>query len=348
MTQVSFPGIFGEKIFSINPTAFSVLGLEVRWYGLIICTGIILAVLNTIRCAKKEGISTDDVLDYAIWVVPMGIIGARAYYVLTSLSEYDSIAQAVAIWNGGLAIYGGVIGGTFAVAVVSKFKKIKFTKMADSIATSLLIGQLIGRWGNFCNGEAYGSLEGIDLLGNYIATPGLKSDYVLRMVVNSEASYGTEIVHPTFLYESIWNLLGFLVITFFVYRVKKFDGQIILAYLAWYGFGRFFIEGLRTDSLYLGDTGIRISQLLALLTFIFAVAATIIITVKNKKTAMDEAEYVGQFGVSEDTIGIIPGVGEKKNDNDMKENTEKDNNNDTDTESEAETSTEEKENGTNN
>ncbi len=348
MTQVSFPGLFGEKIFSINPTAFTVLGREVRWYGIIICIGIILAVLNTVRCAKKEGISTDDVLDYAIWVVPMGIIGARAYYVLTSLSEYNSISEAVAIWNGGLAIYGGVIGGAIAVLIVSKFKKIKFIKMADAIATSLLVGQLIGRWGNFCNGEAYGSLDGIDLLGHYIATPGLKDDYFLRMVVNSESSYGTEIVHPTFLYESLWNILGFVLITFFVYRAKKFDGQIILSYLAWYGFGRFFIEGLRTDSLYLGNTGIRISQLLALLTFIFAVAMAVIIAVKKKKNAIDEAEYVSQFNVSEDTIGIIPGTDEKKNGNDTEEASVKDDNNNTDTQSETETSTEEKENGTDN
>ncbi|MBE6705609.1 MAG: prolipoprotein diacylglyceryl transferase [Ruminococcaceae bacterium] len=339
MTMVSFPGLFGSKIFSIDPVAFRVFGLEVRWYGLIICAGIILAVLNTIRCAKKEGITTDDVLDYAIWVVPGGIIGARLYYVLTSLSEYHSIGEAIAIWNGGLAIYGGVIGGALAVFIVSKVKKINFLKMADAIATSLLIGQLIGRWGNFCNGEAYGSLEGIDLLGRYIATPGLKDDYFLRMVVNSDASFGTEIVHPTFLYESIWNIIGLFVITFFVYRVKKFDGQVILAYLAWYGFGRFFIEGLRTDSLYLGNTGIRISQLLALLTFVFAITTTIIMLIRHKKGLDAEKEYVSQFGVSKDTIAIIPGT-DSVNDDNIK--TTDETNNDTDAESEEKTSTEEK------
>ncbi len=341
MTMVSFPGLFGQKIFNIDPVAFRIFGLEVRWYGLIICTGIILAVLNTIRCAKKEGISTDDVLDYAIWVVPSGIIGARLYYVLTSLSEYHSIGEAVAIWNGGLAIYGGVIGGALAVLIVSKIKKISFLKMGDSIATSLLIGQLIGRWGNFCNGEAYGSLEGIDFLGKHIATPGLKDSYVLRMVVNSDASYGTEVVHPTFLYESIWNLIGLLVISYFVYRMKKFDGQIILAYLAWYGFGRFFIEGLRTDSLYLGNTGIRISQLLALLTFLFAVAMTIIMLVRHKKGLAEGKEYVSQFGVSEDTIGIIPGTAASTNDN-TKSEAEDTTNKATATDTEEKTTTEEK------
>lgn len=343
MTMVSFPGLFGQKIFSIDPVAFKVFGLEVRWYGLIICTGIILAVLNTIRCAKKEGISSDDVLDYAIWVVPCGIIGARLYYVLTSLSEYKNIGEAVAIWNGGLAIYGGVIGGALAVLIVSRLKKIKFLKIADAIATSILIGQLIGRWGNFCNGEAYGSLEGIDLLGKYIATPGLKDDYFLRMMVNSDASFGTEIVHPTFLYESVWNLIGFFVITFLVYRIKKFDGQVILAYLAWYGFGRFFIEGLRTDSLYLGSTGIRISQLLALLTFLFATVMTIINHIRCKKGLLAEKEYVSQFGVSKDTIAIIPGTDTDKNDNTIAEAEQTDGNTNTatDTESEEKTTTEE-------
>ncbi len=334
MTVISFPGLFGDKVFSINPAAFSVLGREIRWYGLIICAGIILAVLNTIICAKKEGISSDDVLDYAIWVVPMGIIGARAYYVLTSLSDYDSFDEAIAIWNGGLAIYGGVIGGTLTVLVVSLVKKINFLKMADAIATSLLIGQMIGRWGNFCNGEAFGSLSGIDLLGKFIPTPGLSESYPLRMVINSEASLGTEIVHPTFFYESVWNLLGFLLITFLVYRAKKFDGQIILAYLAWYGFGRFFIEGLRTDSLYLGNTGIRISQLLALFTFLFGTVTTVIMLIRVKKAKLAEGEYTTQFSVPDNTIGIIPPASDIENGT---SNTEANN-----------TSTEEKENGKNN
>ncbi|MBR3995783.1 MAG: prolipoprotein diacylglyceryl transferase, partial [Clostridia bacterium] len=197
MTQVSFPGLFGDKVFSINPVAFSVLGREIRWYGIIICVGIILTVLNTIRCAKKEGISTDDVLDYAIWAVPFGIIGARAYYVLTSLSEYDSFSEAIAIWNGGIAIYGAVIAGAITVFIVSKVKKIKFTKMADSIGASIFIGQFLGRWGNFCNGEAFGTLGEIDFLGNVIKTPNLENNYFLRMSVSSESTFGiTVLAHP--------------------------------------------------------------------------------------------------------------------------------------------------------
>ena len=127
MTQVSFPGLF-DKIFQINPVAFSIFGLSVHWYGLIICTGIILAVMNTIRCAHREGLTTDDVLDYALWTVPLAIIGARLYYVITSPSEYHSFMEVIAIWNGGIAIYGAVIAGAITIFVVSKFKKIRKNK----------------------------------------------------------------------------------------------------------------------------------------------------------------------------------------------------------------------------
>ncbi len=294
MTYVSFPGLF-EKILTINPVAFSVFGREIRWYGLIICLGIILAVLNTVRCAHREGISTDDVLDYAIFAIPLAIIGARSYYVITSPSEYDSFMEVIAIWNGGLAIYGAIIAGALTVLVISKIKKISFIKIADAIAPSLLIGQLIGRWGNFCNGEAYGHLDRFEILGNVIKTPGFEDNYIFRMAVNSEATRGQWLtVHPTFIYESLWNFIGFVLISL-IYRKKKFDGQIILCYLAWYGLGRFFIEGLRADSLLFGNTDIRISQLLALLTFVFALVAIIVISVKRKNATAENSEYENQF-----------------------------------------------------
>ena len=320
MTYVSFPGIFGDKVFSINPVAFPNpekypdAVIQIRWYGLIICLGIILTVLNTIRCAKKEGFTTDDVLDYAIWVVISGIIGARAYYVLTSLSEYDSFGEAIAIWNGGLAIYGGIIGGAIAAFIVSKVKKHKFLKIADAIGASVFIGQFIGRWGNFCNGEAYGNLSGIEFFGKFIPTPVFENDYFLTMTVNSLP------VHPTFLYESVWNIIGFLLTAFVIYRIKKFDGQIILFYMTWYGFGRFFIEGLRKDSLYLGNTGIRISQLLALLTFIFGITMTVIMLARIKKSKLENGEYVNQFSVPENAIGIIPSGNDTKSENNNSEN----------------------------
>ncbi len=320
MTYVSFPGIF-EKILEINPVAFSVFGREVRWYGLIICIGIILAVANTVRGAKREGICTDDVLDYAIFTIPLAIIGARAYYVITSDADYDSFIDVIAIWKGGLAIYGAIIAGALTVFVVSKIKKISFIKMADAIAPSLLIGQFIGRWGNFCNGEAYGHLDRIEFLGNVIKTPNFQDNYLLRMSVNSEATRGIWVTaHPTFLYESIWNFIGLIIISIIAGK-KKFDGQIILCYLAWYGLGRFFIEGLRADSLLLGNTNIRISQLLALLTFVFSLIAVIVISVRRTNAKCENNEYENQFtnatqSVQENSTEVILNTNiSKENDN---------------------------------
>lgn len=290
MTYVSFPGLF-EKTLEISPVAFTILGRGIRWYGLIICTAIILAILNTVRNAKKEGISTDDVLDYAIFAVPLAIVGARLYYVLTSGHTYKSFLDVIALWRGGLAIYGAIIAGAVTVFVVSKVKKISFLKIGDAILPSVLLGQSIGRWGNFCNGEAFGHLDRIEFLGKVIPTPGFENNYFLRMTVASEATDGRFLtVHPTFLYESVWNLAGFALLTL-LYRKKKFDGQMILCYLVWYGLGRFFIEGLRADSLLFGATNIRISQLLALLTFIFSVIAFIFIIFNRKKKQKEDSEY---------------------------------------------------------
>lgn len=303
MTYVSFPAI-SEKIVEISPVAFTVFGRGIRWYGLIICTAIILAILNTIRNAKKEGISTDDVLDYAIFAVPLAIVGARLYYVLTSGNTYKSLLDVIAIWNGGLAIYGAIIAGAITVFVVSKVKKISFLKIGDAAIPSVLLGQCIGRWGNFCNGEAFGHLDKIEFLGKVIPTPSFESNYFLRMVVASEATNGRYMtVHPTFLYESVWNLVGFVLLTL-IYRRKKFDGQMILCYLAWYGLGRFFIEGLRTDSLLLGQTNIRVSQLLALLTLVFSILAFIFISLTRKKKQKEECEYNPVFSkVTADAAG---------------------------------------------
>ncbi len=300
MTQVSFPGIFGANTaFNINPVAFTVFGREIRWYGLIICLGIILSVMNAVKYAKKEGISTDDVLDFAIWTIPFSIVGARAYYVLTSLSEYHSFYEAIAVWNGGLAIYGGIIAGVITVFIVSKVKKISFLKFGDAASISVFIGQAIGRWGNFCNGEAFGHLDRIEFLGKVIKTPYFEKNYFLRMQLNSEVTLGTQLVHPTFLYESLWNILGFVVVSF-VYKKKKFDGQIILCYFGWYGLGRFFIEGLRSDSLYLGSSNIKISQLLALCAFVVSAALLLFFTIKRKSVVLNNKEYVNLFSQNAD------------------------------------------------
>lgn len=271
MVTISFPGL-GIEPFTVNKVAFSIGSIEVRWYGLIIVTGIILAFAYASWRAKQEGIVFDDMIDMALVIVPMGIVCARLYYVLTTLDEYDSLYEMIAVWNGGLAIYGGIFGGILGIFIVSKWKKLKFTKALDCIAPGVMIGQLLGRWGNFFNGEAYG------------ATPTEGSlFYFMRMGLQHEGWSKEYFYQPTFLYESLWNLTGFLIINA-IYKKKKFDGQIVLMYLTWYGFGRMLIEGLRTDSLYVGP--FRISQLIGFLCFAAGLGALIFFGIRAKKAAL--------------------------------------------------------------
>ena len=263
---VSFPGIGIESI-SINKIAFTLPifgGVEVRWYGIILTLGIIAGLAYALFRCKDEGIATDDILDYAIWTVLLAIIGARLYYVLTTLKDangewnYDGFLDVIAIWNGGIAMYGSIIGGALALFLVSKVKKFNKTqvlKVFDMVSPGVMLGQIIGRWGNFCNGEAHGG----ETAKNFFLRMGLKG--------YADTPYLTKFTyyHPTFLYESLWNLVGFVLINIF-YKKKKFDGQVTLMYLAWYGLGRMFIEGLRTGSLYIGV--FRSSQVVGFLCFV--------------------------------------------------------------------------------
>ena len=279
MVTISFPGI-GIDNFTVSPVAFSLFGLEVRWYGIIITTGIILAVLYAMYRAKQEGITTDDLLDITIYTVIFGIIGARLYYVLTSLSEYHSIGEAIAIWNGGLAIYGAIIAGAITICVVCRIKKISVAKTFDMVSPAVMIGQILGRWGNFFNGEAHGGV-----------VPEDSPLYFIRMGLsthNIENIRGMAYVHPTFLYESVWNLVGFFIINA-LYKKKKFDGQIFIMYLTWYGFGRMLIEGLRTDSLYVGV--FRISQVVGFVCFVGGSVLLIYNLIKARRAALSELDY---------------------------------------------------------
>ncbi len=279
MTQIAFPGL-GIDMFSIDPVAIRLFGLEIRWYGLIIVTGIILAFSQAFYRSKREGFTKDDMLDLFIYAVLCGVVGARLYYVLTSLDRYDNFWQFFEIWNGGIGIYGGIIGGCLGIFAVCKVKKKSFIRAFDMASPAVMVGQIIGRWGNFFNGEAYGDPSKFEFFGKVFETPNASS-LPWMMQVNSYASgYETVIAHPTFLYESLWNLIGLALINS-VYRKKKFDGQICLMYFAWYGFGRMFIEGLRADSLYVG--GIKISQLVGLLCAVLCSAAIIFILIKKKK-----------------------------------------------------------------
>lgn len=293
---VSFPGL-GIGEITLNPVAFTLFGkFEVRWYGLLITLGMVLAVLYVMwRAKKSEGIKSDDVIDTGLVVIPLGILGARLYYVFTSLENYHSFYDVIAIWNGGLGIYGGIIGGALAIFIVSRFKKIKPLRLYDAIVPAVIMAQIIGRWGNFFNGEAYGyqiteagTTRYFFFLKEFSIPAGEGTLFHwLRMGLSpNEFSSSLAYVHPTFLYEGIWNLCGFILLNL-LYRKKKYNGQIFITYLTWYGFGRMFIEGLRSDSLYVfkglfGTDGVRISQLVGLVCFLTGTALLILIPVLRK------------------------------------------------------------------
>ncbi len=241
-TSISFPGLGLE----LNPGRGFELGpLSIRYYGIIIALGLVLATVYGLRRCKQFGIKQDDILDGVLAIVPFAIICARAYYCIFSWSDYkDDPISVLYIWKGGLAIYGGVIGAIIGVAVFCKIKKIRLGALLDLVALGFLIGQAIGRWGNFFNREAFGAV----------------TDSFLRMGLMNPSTGAYEYYHPTFLYESLWNAAGF-VLLHFLSKKRQYDGQIALGYAAWYGLGRTFIEGLRMDSLYWGN--FRVSQLLA-------------------------------------------------------------------------------------
>ncbi len=252
MSQVvSFPGLGLE--FHFSNIAFSIGAKPIYWYGIIIMLGVILAVFYASRRADYFGIRTDDVFDLMLFMLPIGIICARLYYVVFQWEQYkDNPAEIIAIWNGGLAIYGGLIGGMITIIVFCHVKKIDPMDMLDLIASAVPIGQSIGRWGNFFNCEAFGS----------------KTSAPWRMVIGKGLDEAGALGnHPTFFYESAWNAIGVLLLYLYS-KKRKYRGEIILLYLGWYGLGRFFIEGLRTDSLYLWNTDVRVSQVVALISVI--------------------------------------------------------------------------------
>ena len=251
---ISFPSLG----ISVNPPRSISLGpLNIYFYGIIIACGLVLAVLYCMNRSKEFGIQEDDILDGVLWVTPFAICCARAYYCIFAWHEYAADPISVLyIWNGGLAIYGGVIGAIIGVTVLCKLKKIKLPAMLDLVLLGFLIGQSIGRWGNFMNREAFGA----------------PTDSFLRMGLYNTLTGQTEYYHPTFLYESVWNLCGFVLLHFLSKR-RKYDGQIALCYAAWYGLGRCIIEGLRMDSLYWGS--FRVSQVLAGISCVAAVIVLI-------------------------------------------------------------------------
>ena len=282
LAKISFPGL-GIGEINLNNVTFRIGNIDIAWYALIITFGMILAVAYVMYRAKDIGIGADEIIDFAIFVIPLGIIGARLYYVLMKLDEFHSIGEVFNIRSGGLAIYGGIIAGTLTVFVISKIKKIYFPALGDCVVPGLILAQSIGRWGNFVNVEAYGGVTSLPwrMSGNGIAS-NLLSKGLIDSQQYADILSGTLGVHPTFFYESMWNLIGFVLINIF-FKHKKYDGQAILLVFGWYGLGRMWIEGLRTDSLYLFGSGIRVSQLLAGILFVGCTALLIYFEFKPPK-----------------------------------------------------------------
>ena len=253
-TTISFPGLGLE----LNPpTGFSVGPLNIRFYGLIIALGLVLAVVYALRRKAAFGLTEDDLIDGVLSVVPFAIICARLYYCLFSWDNYkDNLISILYIWEGGIAIYGGVIGAVIGIAVYAKIKKLNIFALLDIVSLGFLIGQCLGRWGNFFNREAFGA----------------ETDTFLRMGLYNAFTGATTYHHPTFLYESLWNAVGFIALHF-LSKKRQYDGQIALGYVAWYGLGRTFIEGLRTDSLYWGN--FRVSQVLAAASCLIAIGVLV-------------------------------------------------------------------------
>lgn len=261
--NVEFPG-FGWS-FNISPRAFSIGSFTVYWYGIIIAVGFILAVIYAMKSTKRHKVDDDKLLNCAIVGLITAVIGARLYYVIFRWDYFKNDLTAIfKIHEGGLAIYGGLIGALIGGLTVAKIQKMKIPPVLDLAALGFLIGQGIGRWGNFTNQEAFGS----------------PTNLPWRMV--SEATSGIG-VHPCFLYESLWCLLGFVILHFYS-KHQKFDGEIFLLYIVWYGFERTIVEGLRTDSLYLPFAPIRVSQLLSLLLFAAGIALLIYNYVRLNKS----------------------------------------------------------------
>ena len=278
LTIVSFPGLGLE--FDVNRVAFSLGSIPVYWYGILIALGFVLAILYASKRAKEFGVDADRMLDVIIGGAIGGIIGARAYFVLLRWDYYgQNLDQIINTRSGGMAIYGGIIGGLLIGLLMCKIRKVKALPMVDLVAGGFFIGQAIGRWGNFVNVEAFGS--------NTSLPWGMASETISSYLAEHEAeleALGMNIdpnmpVHPTFLYESIWCLLGFLFIAWYTKR-RKFDGELNLIYLMWYGAGRAVIEGLRTDSLMIPNTSLRASQVLAI---VMVIVATFIWLVKSSR-----------------------------------------------------------------
>ena len=280
--EIAFPNL-GIYLHNV-PKSFSVFGFTIAFYGLIIGIGVMAGLLTVTRIAKKTGQNPDDYWDFAIWGILFGVIGARLYYVAFSWDDYkDNLLNIFKLRSGGLAIYGGVIAAYITLYVWCRIKKKSMALVGDTAMPGLILGQAIGRWGNFMNREVFGDYYN-GLFSMQIPVSDVRDPSDITEKIASHIPEGANYinVHPTFLYESVWNLLVFVLLL--VYRKhKKFDGELCLLYLGGYGVGRFIIEGIRTDTLFVPGTTIPVSQILALVMVVAAVVIDILVRVRLKK-----------------------------------------------------------------
>ncbi|EDO0873676.1 prolipoprotein diacylglyceryl transferase [Listeria monocytogenes] len=253
----------GNGVQPLDPVAIQISSISVKWYGVIIASAVVIALLLALSEANKRKMDKEIIVDLLIWAIPISIISARIYYVIFEWDFYkNNLGEIVKIWHGGIAIYGALIGAVLTAIIFSRIKKISFWQLADVVAPSLIIAQAIGRWGNFMNQEAHGA----ETTRSFLESLHLP-DFIINQMYIDGAYY-----QPTFLYESLWNVLGF-VILLIIRRTKIRRGELFLGYVIWYSFGRFFIEGMRTDSLMWGD--FRVSQALSLLLIVLSIGIII-------------------------------------------------------------------------
>ncbi|MBW0251718.1 prolipoprotein diacylglyceryl transferase [Listeria monocytogenes] len=270
----------GNGVQPLDPVAIQIGSISVKWYGVIIASAVVIALLLALSEANKRKMDKEIIVDLLIWAIPISIISARIYYVIFEWDFYkNNLGEIVKIWHGGIAIYGALIGAVLTAIIFSRIKKISFWQLADVVAPSLIIAQAIGRWGNFMNQEAHGA----ETTRSFLESLHLP-DFIINQMYIDGAYY-----QPTFLYESLWNVLGF-VILLIIRRTKIRRGELFLGYVIWYSFGRFFIEGMRTDSLMWGD--FRVSQALSLLLIVLSIGIII-----YRRLKMDPPYYMeDKFG----------------------------------------------------
>lgn len=264
-----------NELLAINPVAFNLGPISVRWYGIIIVTGIVLAYIVGQKEGEKRGLPKDFFADLLLWAVPISIISARIYYVMMKWDFYSANPdKIIQIWNGGIAIHGALIGAVITAYVFCRNRGVSFLKVADIAAPSILIGQIIGRWGNFMNQEAFGGPVSRDFLESLF----LPNWIIEQMYIEELGTY----VHPTFLYESVWNFIG-LIIILLLRKVNLQRGELFFIYIIWYSIGRFFIEAMRTDSLYLVGE-LRSAQVVSIVGIIVAMILIVYRRIKVRPT----------------------------------------------------------------